>query len=163
MHGSDVRCGWLLCSGWTADLQQPTTDHPRPSFVLCSLPAFRQRLSWQVSLNWKIVGAVALAGATVLAGLLVRPKKSYEPKANVPASTPTYAHTNRLVREKSPYLLQHAHNPVDWYPWGAEAFTKAHQDNKPILLSIGYSTCHWCHVMERESFEDETTARFLNE
>jgi uncharacterized protein YyaL (SSP411 family) len=116
-----------------------------------------------VSLNWKSLGAVAVAGAIVLAGLLVRPKKTYEPKVTVPASTPAHAHTNRLAQEKSPYLLQHSHNPVDWYPWGAEAFAKARQENKPILLSIGYSTCHWCHVMERESFEDETTARFLNE
>ena len=59
-------------------------------------------------------------------------------------------HTNRLIHEKSPYLLLHAHNPVDWYPWGAEAFEKARKENKPIFLSIGYFTCHWCHVMERE-------------
>ena len=71
--------------------------------------------------------------------------------------------TNRLIREKSPYLLQHAHNPVDWYPWGEEAFAKAAQENKPIFLSIGYSTCHWCHVMERESFENEEIAQVLNE
>ena len=116
-----------------------------------------------MSLNWKIVGACALAGATVLAGLLVRPKKPFEPKVNVPASTSTHPHTNRLAQEKSPYLLQHSHNPVDWYPWGKEAFAKAREENKPILLSIGYSTCHWCHVMERESFEDENTARYLNE
>jgi uncharacterized protein YyaL (SSP411 family) len=70
---------------------------------------------------------------------------------------------NRLVHERSPYLLQHAHNPVDWYPWGAEAFDKARQEGKPIFLSVGYSTCHWCHVMERESFEDEAIARLLNE
>jgi hypothetical protein len=71
-------------------------------------------------------------------------------------------HHNRLSSEKSPYLLQHAHNPVDWYPWGEEAFQKARQENKPIFLSIGYSTCHWCHVMERESFESEDTAALLN-
>jgi uncharacterized protein YyaL (SSP411 family) len=71
--------------------------------------------------------------------------------------------TNRLAKEKSPYLLQHAHNPVDWYPWGAEAFEKSKKDDKPIFLSIGYSTCHWCHVMEHESFEDEDVAKFLNE
>lgn len=69
---------------------------------------------------------------------------------------------NRLIDEKSPYLLQHAHNPVDWYPWGEEAFAKARAANKPIFLSIGYSTCHWCHVMERESFEDEEVAELLN-
>jgi uncharacterized protein YyaL (SSP411 family) len=72
-------------------------------------------------------------------------------------------HTNALIHEKSPYLLQHAHNPVAWLPWGDAAFAKARAEDKPIFLSIGYSTCHWCHVMERESFEDETIARILNE
>ncbi|HSH68544.1 MAG TPA: thioredoxin domain-containing protein [Deferrisomatales bacterium] len=70
--------------------------------------------------------------------------------------------TNRLIHEKSPYLLQHAHNPVDWYPWGEEALEKARRENKLIFLSIGYSTCHWCHVMERESFEDSEVAALLN-
>ena len=70
--------------------------------------------------------------------------------------------TNRLAHEKSPYLLQHAHNPVDWYPWGEEAFAKARRENKPIFLSIGYSTCHWCHVMAHESFEDKDTAAIMN-
>ncbi len=76
---------------------------------------------------------------------------------------PIHSHTNRLTREKSPYLLQHQYNPVDWYAWGAEAFTRARAENKPIFLSIGYSTCHWCHVMERESFENEELAKYLNE
>lgn len=71
-------------------------------------------------------------------------------------------HTNRLATEESPYLLQHQHNPVDWYPWGSEAFEKAVAEDKPIFLSVGYSTCHWCHVMERESFEDDATAELLN-
>src|SRR5919106_2607629 len=71
--------------------------------------------------------------------------------------------TNRLLHETSPYLLQHALNPVDWYPWGNDAFEKAKRENKPILLSIGYSACHWCHVMERESFEDEKIAALMNE
>jgi uncharacterized protein YyaL (SSP411 family) len=71
-------------------------------------------------------------------------------------------HTNRLTNEKSPYLLQHAHNPVDWYAWGPEAFEKARSEDKPIFLSIGYSTCHWCHVMERESFESDEIAAVLN-
>jgi uncharacterized protein YyaL (SSP411 family) len=69
---------------------------------------------------------------------------------------------NRLAREQSPYLLQHAHNPVDWYPWGDEAFTRSRNENKPIFLSIGYSTCHWCHVMEHESFESQEIADLLN-
>ena len=74
-----------------------------------------------------------------------------------------HRYTNRLIDEKSPYLLQHAHNPVDWYPWGDEAFERARAEDRPVFLSIGYSTCHWCHVMERESFEDEEVARVLNE
>jgi len=77
--------------------------------------------------------------------------------------SPAHAeHTNRLAREKSPYLLQHAHNPVDWYSWGEEAFAKARRENKPIFLSVGYSTCHWCHVMAHESFENEETAAIMN-
>ena len=71
-------------------------------------------------------------------------------------------YTNRLINEKSPYLLQHAHNPVDWYPWGKEAFEKAKKENKPIFLSIGYSTCHWCHVMEEESFSNPEIAKIMN-
>ena len=71
--------------------------------------------------------------------------------------------TNRLINETSPYLLQHAHNPVDWYPWGNEAFEKAREENKPVLLSIGYSACHWCHVMAHESFENEEIAKLMNE
>jgi len=71
-------------------------------------------------------------------------------------------YTNRLIHQKSPYLLQHAHNPVDWYPWGEEAFQAARDQNKPIFLSIGYATCHWCHVMERESFEDIEVAELMN-
>ena len=71
--------------------------------------------------------------------------------------------TNRLADESSPYLLLHKHNPVDWYPWGEEAIEKARQENKPIFLSVGYSTCYWCHVMERESFESEEVAAILNE
>ncbi|RMG53557.1 MAG: thioredoxin domain-containing protein [Acidobacteria bacterium] len=77
------------------------------------------------------------------------------------SSEPKY--TNRLIHETSPYLQQHAHNPVDWYPWGEEALERARREDKPILLSIGYSTCHWCHVMERESFENEEIARLMNE
>src|SRR5256714_10670188 len=70
---------------------------------------------------------------------------------------------NRLAAETSPYLLQHRDNPVDWYPWGSEALARARSEDLPILLSVGYSACHWCHVMERESFEDEETAAYMNE
>src|ERR687889_1228506 len=70
---------------------------------------------------------------------------------------------NRLAGETSPYLLQHQDNPVDWFPWGEEALARAREEDKPLLVSIGYSACHWCHVMERESFEDSETARLMNE
>ena len=71
--------------------------------------------------------------------------------------------SNNLIKEKSPYLLQHANNPVDWFPWSDEAFKKAKSEDKPVFLSIGYSTCHWCHVMEKESFEDEEVAALMND
>src|SRR5256714_4278022 len=70
---------------------------------------------------------------------------------------------NRLSEEPSPYLLQHSDNPVDWHPWGEEALRRAQREDRPILLSVGYSACHWCHVMERESFEDSETAAFMND
>src|SRR6478752_3971504 len=72
-------------------------------------------------------------------------------------------HTNRLIDSTSPYLLQHAHNPVDWYPWGPEALERSRRENKPIFLSIGYAACHWCHVMEREVFEKPAIAALMNE
>ncbi len=88
---------------------------------------------------------------------------NYQPRTEffLPDGKPKY--TNRLILESSPYLIQHAHNPVDWFPWGEEAFAKAKAENKPVFLSIGYSTCHWCHVMERESFDNEQIASYLNE
>ena len=87
----------------------------------------------------------------------------YQPRTEHLQTDGSPLYTNRLILEDSPYLLQHAHNPVDWYAWGPAAFAKAQVENKPIFLSIGYSTCHWCHVMERESFENLKVARFLNE
>lgn len=82
--------------------------------------------------------------------------------SNVAGESRMHTFTNRLSREMSPYLLQHAHNPVDWYPWGEEAFEKAVKEQKPVFLSVGYATCHWCHVMERESFENEEIAALMN-
>ncbi|NPA74195.1 MAG: thioredoxin domain-containing protein, partial [Epsilonproteobacteria bacterium] len=79
------------------------------------------------------------------------------------AEAKTYKYTNSLIDEDSPYLLQHAHNPVNWYAWSKKAFDKAKKEHKLIFLSIGYSTCHWCHVMERESFENEDVAKVLND
>src|ERR1051325_9858046 len=102
-----------------------------------------------------------------LLGLAARGQEPDKPESKTIVNTnppsATAAHTNHLAREKSPYLLQHQHNPVDWFAWGEDAFTKARQENKPIVLSIGYSTCHWCHVMERESFESQEIARLLNQ
>lgn len=83
--------------------------------------------------------------------------------ADPPKPTDKAKHTNRLARETSPYLLQHAHNPVDWYPWGTEAFAKAKKEGKLVFLSIGYSSCYWCHVMERESFEHDDVAKLMND
>jgi hypothetical protein len=83
--------------------------------------------------------------------------------SDLPAAPASSRKPNRLIHEKSPYLLQHALNPVDWYPWGDEAFDRARREDKPVFLSIGYSTCHWCHVMEHESFEDESVAALLNQ
>ncbi len=107
---------------------------------------------------------VAWALAAAWLALFVAGGPDAEAAGNSPRmKRDTPPHTNRLIREKSPYLLQHADNPVDWYSWGEEAFEKARREDKPIFLSIGYSTCHWCHVMERESFEDPEVASILNE
>src|SRR4051794_25482421 len=92
-----------------------------------------------------------------------REYKEPTPAGEYPMSaSPDPAYTNRLVDSTSPYLLQHAHNPVGWYPWGEEALSRAKAEDKPIFLSIGYAACHWCHVMERESFESEEVAEVLN-
>ncbi len=103
------------------------------------------------------MSAVAVVGLAVIGVFAVQGEK------DMAIATAAHKYTNRLIDESSPYLLQHAHNPVDWYPWGAEAFDRARAEDKPIFLSIGYSTCHWCHVMEHESFEDEDIARIMNE
>ena len=85
-----------------------------------------------------------------------------QPRGRRPIRRRSQRPSNRLAKETSPYLLLHAHNPVDWYPWGPEAFAKAKAENKPIFLSVGYSSCYWCHVMERESFVDPEIAKALN-
>lgn len=105
-----------------------------------------------------------LSGIALLSGTLLIPGCDTTKNGNSTTDQDTmHAHTNRLSRESSPYLLQHAHNPVDWYPWGDEAFAKAKAENKLVLVSIGYSSCHWCHVMERESFENDSVARIMND
>lgn len=114
-------------------------------------------------LSGMIASAVVLS---VVLGIVL--SRSDRDRSDIPTSAAETqpkqpAHTNRLAGASSPYLLQHAHNPVDWYPWGPEAFERAKKEDKPIFLSIGYSTCYWCHVMEREVFENEEIARLMNE
>jgi uncharacterized protein YyaL (SSP411 family) len=110
----------------------------------------------------------ALVGMSIPAGTqIISPEDSAKPRnvASSPESADSrsqHRYSNRLIHEKSPYLLLHAHNPVNWYPWGEEAFAKAKRENKPIFLSVGYYTCHWCHVMERESYSNPTIAELLN-
>ncbi len=103
------------------------------------------------------------AGLTVLSFALLCPAAAPQSETGSSgAGSSGYRYTNRLIHETSPYLLLHAHNPVDWYPWGEEAFAKARRENKPIFLSVGYYTCHWCHVMERESYSNPDVAAVLN-
>src|SRR5260370_8116466 len=121
--------------------------------------------------RWKAIARVLLCGTLVdaaCAGDVGIPGdqasiQGKETTANrSPEAKNQHRYTNRLIHEKSPYLLLHAHNPVDWYPWGDEAFAKAKRENKPIFLSVGYYTCHWCHVMEHESYSNPATAELLN-
>ena len=126
-------------------------------FARVSVVAYGTRVSFRAQIF--LVLSLAALGATSKDAVKAESRKTVTTAA---ATHPT-AHTNRLAREKSPYLLQHQHNPVDWYSWGEEAFAKARRENKPIFLSIGYSTCHWCHVMERESFESQEVADYLNQ
>ena len=113
------------------------------------------RIKWT-----KIVVVVMTIGAMIMTLPLLTPESRAGDKGSDEHQKMT--RPNHLIHEKSPYLIQHAHNPVDWYPWGDEAFAKARRENKPILLSIGYSTCHWCHVMERESFSNTEIAAIMN-
>src|SRR5882762_4104877 len=135
-------------------------DHAKIADRLCS--SARGTVSFLSMFKAVAAVSVSLATGLLLAACHAETKVDRE-KVVTTKSAAFHAHTNRLSREKSPYLLQHQHNPVDWYAWGEEAFKKARNEKKPIFLSIGYSTCHWCHVMERESLESEDIARFLNE
>ena len=114
----------------------------------------------RIKLTYWLVILCAVAGALVYR---LWPVPQAVVFADAKSADGRYKYTNRLANEKSPYLLQHAHNPVDWYPWGKEAFEKAKKENKPIFLSIGYSTCHWCHVMEKESFSNPEIAKLMND
>ena len=112
------------------------------------------------AVTWIFVFFILIAG-TPVRGAAVLSAGLSESEASMEASQ-AERKSNRLINEKSPYLIQHAYNPVDWYPWGEEAFEKARREDKPILVSIGYSTCHWCHVMERGSFEEDEVSSLMN-
>ena len=126
------------------------------SFWTKSLAPLGMTVLWFITVSRCVATSLFRFGILALTWVVTSTHTVAEP---TPAAS---EHTNRLAHEKSPYLLQHAHNPVDWYPWGEEAFAKARHENKPIFLSIGYSTCHWCHVMEHESFENEEVAAIMN-
>ncbi len=121
-----------------------------------------ERIVRRMLLGWLACGAV-IDGNWVVGNWAVADEPPSGGEVKDMQETQAHAHTNRLIDATSPYLLQHAHNPVDWYEWGEEAFAKAKKEDKPIFLSIGYSACHWCHVMEHETFESEEVADFVNE
>jgi uncharacterized protein YyaL (SSP411 family) len=111
----------------------------------------------------RVLAVFTLVASTWLSGCRPAPEAvPTTPGLRVETVDGVTRYTNRLINEKSPYLQLHAHNPVDWYPWGPEAFERARRENKPIFLSIGYSTCHWCHVMEEESFSNPVIAAAMN-
>ena len=128
-----------------------------------SVPRATPRLRTDIAVWNRFFNAVLSTGVVLASSVL----SSCTAPSGAGISPPTVPlpvqKENRLIHESSPYLLEHSHDPVDWYPWGNEAFKKAKMENKPILLSIGYSACHWCHVMHRESFQDKDTARIMNE
>ncbi|HYL15481.1 MAG TPA: thioredoxin domain-containing protein, partial [Terriglobales bacterium] len=128
--------------------------------------ASRGLSSWKTIARLLLFGVLVAAAFSGDAGILTTGDSTKQTTATgaVPPNQTKNQHqyTNRLIHEKSPYLLLHAHNPVDWYPWGEEAFAKAKRENKPIFLSVGYYTCHWCHVMERESYSNPAIAELLN-
>lgn len=146
---------WVGCTS----VDDPSPHVPSPA------PAATARVALP---SWRVPEAAPGSeplGAEVrqrLATALALRDPGYEPRTHHLREDGSPIYTNRLILESSPYLLQHAHNPVDWRPWGDEAFEEARRLGRPVFLSIGYSTCHWCHVMERESFEDEEIATFLN-
>lgn len=146
----------LKCGFYFRVLSHSTLNQSWPTVTLAIIFLFISPASGREGNNYSATLQTQLDSAFVLKGPDYKPRTEHL----LPNGEPVY--TNRLILEDSPYLIQHAHNPVDWFPWGSEAFEKARQEGKPIFLSIGYSTCHWCHVMERESFDNTEIARFLN-
>src|SRR5579863_5288134 len=131
------------------------TSTPTPSSIV------RCALATAGDVDFARMTPLCVSHASSTAPPLVKPRRACLNWATMSDPGPARP-SNRLAQEASPYLQQHAHNPVDWYPWGPEALAEARRRDVPILLSIGYSACHWCHVMAHESFEDETTAALMN-
>src|SRR2546427_6515850 len=132
-------------------------------------PSAKERFFFLSLSPWKTIflcGALVAAAVSGDAGVPTEQDSTKQTKAATGVRSPEtknhQLYTNRLIHEKRPYLRLHAHNPVNWYPWGEEAFTKAKRENKPIFLSVGYYTCHWCHVMERESYSNPEIAAVVN-
>src|SRR5437660_989338 len=149
-------CNMLGCVAKLSQWEWRQGTPPTVTFCCGIYSTFEMRKRAPAALR---LGTLALFIATTLQAAGQKPSKA-EDTARTPSQR--YAHTNRLIHEHSSYLLLHAHNPVDWYPWGEEAFAKARRENKPIFLSVGYYTCHWCHVMERESYSNPQIAELLN-
>src|SRR5712692_10285129 len=150
--------------GWTIDWHR--SDRRKPSVNKQSKPIPPSTRKWwlgslaaAVILGWGLWMARPCMSGPSTAPPQTAAQGEQKTASAIPGEEPRY--TNALIREKSPYLLMHAHNPVDWYPWGEEALEKARREQKPIFLSIGYYTCHWCHVMERESFSDPAIAEIM--
>ncbi|MFC1976133.1 thioredoxin domain-containing protein [Chloroflexota bacterium] len=148
----------ITLTGWPT----ATPEVPPQIAEPMSIPDNIEKVA-QINSDPNIEASVAEVSATEVPATEAPVLKSTPNEAEPFVPNNAAGKSNRLINEKSPYLLQHADNPVDWHPWGEEAFEKARRENKPIFLSIGYSTCHWCHVMEEESFEDSEVARLMNE
>src|SRR5579872_581460 len=137
---------------------KPPMSAPQQCIQRRAAAVHSQRTARLPAAGWALIGVTGM----VLAAIGCSLAEGDADPAPVDDQQPS-RHVNRLARETSPYLLAHAHNPVDWYPWGPEALEKARKEDKPIFLSIGYSSCHWCHVMEKEVFSDPEIARYMNE
>jgi len=161
----DPGCHERRCNVWVLPTFQRMSFFQNVSFFVTQIPFGRGDLAHTRGLTFR-PNAIepGHTGSANFAAMMLRLLPIVFLVACGTASTPQTMHTNtnRLANESSPYLLQHAHNPVDWYPWSDEAWEKARAENKLVIISIGYSACHWCHVMERESFEDTIVARMMN-
>lgn len=151
----------VLTAPLTGCAKSQNSKEPEAAGLLAAA-AMASRRTWSVPQMLPGTDAYDAPTHAALTSALLTQPADYQPRSHHKDEDGAPHYTNRLIRESSPYLLQHAHNPVSWYPWGEEAFARARELGRPVFLSVGYSTCHWCHVMEGESFEDEEIASVLN-